>query len=101
MLCNDMEGETDLFTKQVTGTFNDVIDEKSGEPDTEDHFDSGRAASTSGLFHRKNVLIGHIANSILLVTGGRKEPITEVFAGNKLETSIAVHTNHHSPSLVP
>ena len=45
--------------------------------------------------------IGHIANSILLVTGGRQEPMAEVFAGNNLETSIAVHTNHHSPSLVP
>ena len=45
--------------------------------------------------------IGHIANSILLVTGGRKEPMAEVFAGNQLETSIAVHTNHHSPSLGP
>ena len=46
-------------------------------------------------------VIGHIANSILLVTGGRKEPMAEVFAGNNLETSITVHTNHHSPSLVP
>ena len=45
-------------------------------------------------------LIGHIANSIFLVTGGRKEPMAEIFAGNELETSIAVHTNHHSPSLV-
>ena len=45
--------------------------------------------------------IGHIANSILLVTGGRKEPMAEVFAGNQLVTSIAVHTNHHSPSLGP
>ena len=45
--------------------------------------------------------IGHIANSIFLVTGGRKEPMAEIFAGNQLETSIAVHTNHHSPSLVP
>ena len=45
--------------------------------------------------------IGHIANSILLVTGGRKESMAEVFAGNHLETSIAVHTNHRSPSLVP
>ena len=45
--------------------------------------------------------IGHIANSIFLVTGGRKEPMAEIFAGNQLETSIAVHTNHHLPSLVP
>ena len=45
--------------------------------------------------------IGHIANSILLVTGGRKEPMAQVFAGNQLETSIAMHTNNHSPSLVP
>ena len=44
--------------------------------------------------------IEHIANSIFLVTGGRKEPMAEIFAGNQLETSIAVHTNHHSPSLV-
>ena len=50
---------------------------------------------------RHIVTIGHIANSILLVTGGRKEPMAEVFAGNNLETSIAVHTNHHSPWLVP
>ena len=48
----------------------------------------------------ENVSIGHIANSIFLVTGGRKEPMAEIFAGNQLETSIAVHTNHHSPSLV-
>ena len=47
------------------------------------------------------VPIGHIANSIFLVTGGRKEPMAEILAGNQLETSIAVHTNHHSPSLVP
>ena len=46
------------------------------------------------------IAIGHIANSIFLVTGGRKEPMTEIFAGNQLETSIAVHTNHYSPSLV-
>ena len=46
-------------------------------------------------------IIGHIANSIFLVTGGRKEPMADIFAGNQLETSIAVHTNHHSPSLVP
>ena len=26
--------------------------------------------------------IGHIANSILLMTGGRKEPMAEIFAGN-------------------
>ena len=36
---------------------------------------------------------GHIANSSLLVTGGRKEPMVKIFAGNQLETSIAVHTN--------
>ena len=50
---------------------------------------------------RHTWIIGHIANSILLVPGGRKEPMAEVFAGNNLETSIAMHTNHHSPSLVP
>ena len=50
---------------------------------------------------KKSKAIGHIANSILLVTGGMKEPMAEVFAGNKLETSIAIHKNHHSPSLVP
>ena len=38
--------------------------------------------------------IGHIANIIFLVTGGRKELMVEFFAGNQLETSIAVHTNH-------
>ena len=37
---------------------------------------------------------GHIANSSLLMTGGRKEPMVEIFAGNQLETSIAMHTDH-------
>ena len=49
---------------------------------------------------KNNGSIGHIANSIFLLTGGRKEPMAEIFAGNQLETPIAVHTNHHSPSLV-
>ena len=54
----------------------------------------------SNCFFSSYTIIGHIANSIFLVTGGRKEPMAEIFAGNQLETSIAVHTNHHSPSLV-
>ena len=55
-----------------------------------------RTAAKPGL-----CIIGHIANSIFLVTGGRKEPMAKIFAGNQLETSIALHTNHHSHSLVP
>ena len=57
--------------------------------------------SLPNLYEQKMAQIGHIANSIFLVTGGRKEPMAEIFAGNQLETSIAMYTNHHSLSLVP
>ena len=42
------------------------------------------------------LVIGNMANSILLVTGGRKEQMLGIFAGKQLETSVAVHSSYCS-----